>query len=129
MLELEFLQEYVATMKPFAQALDILQSELNCFMGFLLPTLYQLIHKLEKVQLGLKYCSSMAKALIDGIKKRFHSMLNDEELIGAAILLPQFKTDWTFNKAVIDKGMFSLFFGVSNTVCIIIISSFCFITT
>ena len=103
-------------MKPFAQALDILQSELNCFMGFLLPTLYQLIHKLEKVQLGLKYCNSMAKALIDGIKKRFLSMLNDKELIGAAILLPQFKTDWTSDKAVIDKGMFSfLFFLVTAT--------------
>ena len=57
----------------------------------------------------------MAKSLIDGIKKRFHSMLNDEELIGPAILLPQFKTDWTFDKAVIDKGMFSLFFLVSAT--------------
>ena len=103
-VEIEFLQEYCKTMKPLSRALDILQSEKSCFMGFLLPTLYELCNKLEKVQLMLNYCGPLASAILHGIHVRFESMMTNSELIAAAILIPQFKTQWTSKRDAIEKG-------------------------
>ena len=62
----QFLAEYSTTMGPVAQATDILQAETNALMGRLLPTIGLLSHKLERVQLKLKYCQPLAEALLVG---------------------------------------------------------------
>lgn len=51
-------------MKPFAQALDILQSESGMYMGYLLPVLKTLQEKLEKVnKSGVIHCQSLITAI------------------------------------------------------------------
>ena len=102
-MEQDFLYEHANTMRPFAKAINILQSEHYSFMGFLLPTLYELLHKLEKMKHNLRYCVPLVVAISDGIRLRFENMLNDCEIIRAAILLPKFKTDWTVHGDTIPK--------------------------
>ena len=91
-------------MKPITKALGILQSEKNAYMGWLLPILYELLSKMEKVKQSTPYCKVLSSAIIDGIKTRFGSMMEDEKLIAAAILIPKFKTDWTTRSVIIEKG-------------------------
>ena len=103
-MEIEFFQEFGKTMKPLSKALDILQSEKTCFKGYLLPTLYEPSIKLEKIQPMLHYCGPLATARINEIHVRFENMLNDKEIISAAILIPHFKTEWTSERDAIEKG-------------------------
>ena len=91
-------------MKPLSKALGILQSEKTCFKGYLLPTLYKMRIKFEKIQPMLYCCGPMVTAIINGIHLRFENMLNDKELIAAAILIPHFKTEWTSKRDAIEKG-------------------------
>ncbi|XP_074873107.1 uncharacterized protein LOC142024786 [Carettochelys insculpta] len=103
--ELAFLSEYAMVMGPVEKALNILQAETSTQMGWLLPTLYQLDSKLERLKVSSKFCKPLVEALQCGIKKRFGEMFEDPELIAAAILLPKFKTAWTKDDAVIRKGL------------------------
>ena len=102
-VEIEFLQKLCKTMKPLSKALDILQSEKTSFIEYLLPTLYEMCFKLEKIQPMLHYCSPLVTALINGIHVRFENMHN-KEIIAAAILIPHFKTEWTSERDAIEKG-------------------------
>ncbi|XP_060776458.1 uncharacterized protein LOC132885944 [Neoarius graeffei] len=103
--ELAFLTEYAAVMSPVAQATNILQAETNAQMGWLLPTIHLLMVKLDKVKLQLKYCRPLVDALQSGIQNRFGHMFRDAELVGAAILLPKFRTTWTKDDATIKMGI------------------------
>lgn len=85
-----------------ARALDILQAENNVYMGWLLPTLYELLVRLGR--LSLTYCTPLVPAAKSGIMECFGHMLQDAELISAALLLPKFKTIWTKDNDVIQKG-------------------------
>jgi hypothetical protein len=62
-------------MQPVAQALDVLQSDADCYMGILLPTLLALKKKLNatKNELKLKSMISLVNALLGGIHRRFGS--------------------------------------------------------
>ncbi|XP_046698628.1 uncharacterized protein LOC124381234 [Silurus meridionalis] len=90
--ELAFLSEYAAVMTP---ATNILQAETNIQMGWLLPTVKLLKIKLNRIKLRLKYCKPIVDALQVGIDDRFGPMIEDPELVAAAILLPKLKTNWT----------------------------------
>lgn len=104
-LELTFLMEYIAVMKPLAQALNILQSESNMFMGYLLPTICILRQKLMAKQATATICKPLISALMNGIDERFHCLFGDSEAIAAAILHPKFRTSWTDNQETIQKGL------------------------
>ena len=51
-MEIEYLKEYHSTMKPFALALNILQSDERSFMGYPLSTIYEVIAELGKIKIG-----------------------------------------------------------------------------
>jgi len=85
-------------------ALNILQSETNTQMGWLLPTIYLLDSKLKKMEASVKVCLPLIHALQRGLQKRFGEFMEDPELISAAILLPKFKTSWTDKAHIIKAG-------------------------
>ncbi|KAJ8405309.1 hypothetical protein AAFF_G00323000 [Aldrovandia affinis] len=93
-------------MKPLVRALNILQSETNTHMGWLLPTIYQLEVKLKRMATAnnVKVCLPLVQAIQQGIQKRFGEMMQDPELIATSILLPKFKTSWTDNADIIQRG-------------------------
>ncbi|XP_039513041.1 uncharacterized protein LOC120468591 [Pimephales promelas] len=103
--ELAFLTEYVATMSPIAKALNIMQTEVNVHMGWLVPTITLLSVKLDRLLTSSKFCEPLIFALQEGIQQRFGPMLLDPELIAAAILLPKFRTSWTSNEDLLKLGM------------------------
>ncbi|GAA6106507.1 uncharacterized protein LOC117594121 isoform X1 [Tachysurus ichikawai] len=89
-------------MKPVTSALTVLQSENNTHMGCMLPTVFQLREKLQRMEATSKLCLPLLQALQEGLEKRFGEMMKDSELIAAAILLPKFKTSWTFDTQIIE---------------------------
>ncbi|GAA6065117.1 uncharacterized protein LOC120484120, partial [Tachysurus ichikawai] len=103
--EIAFLAEYVAVMKLVTSALTILQSENNTHMGRMLPTVFQLRAKLQRMETTSKLCLPLQQALQEGLDKRFGEMMKDPELIAAAILLPRFKTSWTSDTQIIETGL------------------------
>lgn len=103
-VEISFLEEYAKTMGPLAKALNILQSETDVQMGWLLPTLMLLIAKLNKIRSGCRYCKPLVDAVQEGLQRRFADMLVEPEFIAAAILVPKFKTSWTSDENLIKLG-------------------------
>lgn len=102
--ELAFLSEFAVVMTPVSQATNILQTETNVQMGWLLPTIKLLKYKLDRVKLSLRYCKPLIDALQAGIEDRFGPMMEDPELVAAAILLPKFRTNWTQEDETIKMG-------------------------
>ncbi|KAJ8378407.1 hypothetical protein AAFF_G00242950 [Aldrovandia affinis] len=72
-------------------------------MGWLLPTLTQLKTKLDRIKPSLKFSKPLVDAIQLGLKNRFSEILEDPELIAAAILLPKFKMSWTKDEAILKK--------------------------
>ncbi len=105
--ELEFFEDYIKVMGPFAHTLDLLQSEEKGFMGYLLPSLYGLRSKLVNCQDKLIYCQPLAKALVAGIDKRFGAMMTDPKLLAASLIHPHFKSDWLIPNDLIAVGILS----------------------
>jgi hypothetical protein len=103
--ELAFLTEYVAVMKPVAQALNIMQAEKNMFLGYLLPTITVLRDKLVSKRASVTMCAPLVSALIDGTDNRFAEAFDDAVVAAAAVLLhAKFKTRWTTNAIIIQKA-------------------------
>ncbi|MCI4377133.1 hypothetical protein PGIGA_G00200140, partial [Pangasianodon gigas] len=94
---------------PVSMALNILQSETNTQMGWLLPTIYLLDSKLKKMEASVKVCLPLINALQQGLQKRFGEFMEDPEFISAAILL-KFKTSWTDKAHIIKAGKMFLIF-------------------
>lgn len=92
-------------MAPVAKAINILQGEANVHMGWLVPTLNIMVSKLKRAKISMKLCKSLVDAILAGVNKRFGDMLNDPELIVAAILLPKFKTYWTTDAAILKLSL------------------------
>ena len=103
-VEIAFLEEYARTMGPLAKALNILQSEADVQMGWLLPILTLLITKLDKIRINCRYCKPLVDAVQEGLQRRFADMLLEPEFIAAAILVPKFKTSWTSEENVVKLG-------------------------
>lgn len=62
--ERNFLKEYVAVMEPIATYLDLLQGEVNCFLGLVLPSITMLNKLLNAVAVEI------TKDLRDGLLKK-----------------------------------------------------------
>ena len=70
--EIEFLEEYVIVLRPLAAAIDILQGENNCYLGYLLPTLLIVKKSMRALINGsLVHAQSLASAIILGLQQRF----------------------------------------------------------
>lgn len=97
-VELEFIKEYVNTMKPIAKAIDLLQGEQNCFLGLVIPVIKQIKESLNNLT-SFIYCEPLKEAIIDGINKRFGYILNwnndqSKSYILATVSHPKFKLKW-----------------------------------
>lgn len=92
--EIVFLKEYCSVMQPLACALDILQAETKCFIGYLLPTLTSLRTKLLGIKPTLKLAIPLADAVLAGLNKRFQDYDTRHDLILASVTLPQFRMRW-----------------------------------
>ncbi len=110
--EIVFLTEYCTVRIAVVKALNILQSETNTHMGWLLPVDFQLQAKLSRLETYSKMCLPLIRAVQDGVQKRFGGMMQDPELIAAAVLLPKFKTTWTERTDIIEAGMILIFYLV-----------------
>ena len=78
-------------MQPLAQALDILQAEDKAYMGYLLPVLYMLQDKLRMKRDEMVTCAQLIDALQAGIIRRFSAVMQEPEMVAAAILHPKFQ--------------------------------------
>ena len=94
MNEIGFINEYCNAMQPLACALDILQGETNCFIGYLLPTLASLEMKLKPLRPNLKAAAPLVDAILSGVTKRFAGYPDRPELFLASVTLPQFRLGW-----------------------------------
>lgn len=94
--EKEFISEYVRVMEPFSQALDLLQDEETMSIGCVIPTIKLLIEKIEDFSKDhtIIHCSPLVSAVLDGLKSRFHRLMNENHLIIASISDPMFKLIW-----------------------------------
>ena len=87
-----FLKEYASTLKPLATAIDILQGDKNCYMGYVLPTIQSLIVNVQNTPSSV--AMALKKAIIEGLHSRFDSYFTDEEFILATLSHPKFKLSW-----------------------------------
>ena len=90
--DIAFLREYVMVMAPVAAALDILQGEQQCALGYVLPTISTSKKKLNCAD--IKCTASLRDSLLQGIQKRFRAYFADKEFLVAAVTHPRFKLSW-----------------------------------
>lgn len=96
--ELAYLKEYAELTSPIANGIDRLQGDKNTFFGDLLPTLFSVKAKLERLK-GLKILGKAAELLLNSLvgqrfKKEFKLDENAKMAICAAISHPQYKSRW-----------------------------------
>jgi len=96
--EWSFLVEYIKVMEPLTIALDKLQAEKSCYLGYVAPTIITIRHKLME-QNHLVYCASLSKAIIKGLEKRYSFIFDlkgpkSKPYILATVSHPKFKMGW-----------------------------------
>ena len=96
--EFKVLEEYVSVMTPVANALDVLQGEKGKTIttGHLLPAIVVIRRTLNiLIESGLlDHSEDLARAILEGIKKRFDDFYKDADILLAAAIHPKFKLDW-----------------------------------
>ena len=85
----KFLEEYIQVYHYFANVLDLLQGESNCYVGSLLPLLSGLSAKLNEESQNVEICAPLAQALISGINKRFYNEFSNDQLYIASTVHPR----------------------------------------
>lgn len=91
-------------MEPIAISLDIFQGEKNCFLGVVLPTLFIMSDKIEKIS-HLKHCQHLKDTILNNFKIRFSYIIDLEKesskiFIISAISHPKFKLSWIPNEYI-----------------------------
>jgi len=81
-------------MQPLAVALDMLQVENKCYIGFLLLTLTSLECKLRALKPSVKLTVPLIDAILSDLDTRFAGYSDRSELIIASVTLPQFRLRW-----------------------------------
>ena len=94
--EMSYIKEYCKVSAPVAIALDYLQGEQHAYFGTLLPTIVAAKKKLDAMikatgEHQLKHCKGYAKALLEGLNKRFKNLENDEQCLLASAFHPKFR--------------------------------------
>ena len=98
-IEMEFLREYDMVMSPLAATLDVLQGDISCFYGMLLPKLTLLRNKVAAARNSeLVHAKPLAMAIHEGLTSRYADYFSFDPTVSGAILaavsLPQFKLRW-----------------------------------
>jgi hypothetical protein len=94
--DMNFLISYLAVMKPVERAMKLLESETDCYLGTMIPTILSLEKKLQRNNdLSMK---PLVTALLAGLKKRFGAILNDNDYKIATVLHPKFKLNFFPNE-------------------------------
>lgn len=95
------IDEYLKVLRPVANSLDKLQGEKNAGMGYVLPTLVAMKHRISMLD-GRSSLLEMKRAMLEVIRKRFDPMMKiateNRELLVAAISQPRFKTAFIENE-------------------------------
>lgn len=96
--EWNFLVEYIKVMEPLIIALDKLQGEKSCYLGYVTPTIITLRHILIE-QNHLVCCASLSSTIIHGLENRYSFLFNlkdpkSKPYILAAVNHPKFKMHW-----------------------------------
>jgi hypothetical protein len=94
--EMSYIKEYCKVSEPVAIALDYLQGEQHAYFGTLLPTIIVTKKKLDAMINArgvhqLKHCKGYAKALLEGLNKRFKHLESDEQCLLASAFHPKFR--------------------------------------
>ena len=94
--EMSYIKEYCKVSKPVAVALDYLQGEKHAYFGSLLPTIFVTKKRLDEMINAsgvdqLKHCKGYAKALREGLNKRFNHLESDEQCLLASAFHPKFR--------------------------------------
>lgn len=92
--ETAFLKEYTAVLKPLAYAIDLLQGEKNCFLGFIIPTIIGLKAKLTEKISQVQFSANIISTLIKSIDTRFKEVLDSHDARMAASTIPKFRPWW-----------------------------------
>lgn len=98
--EINFLEEYVLVLGSLATAIDILQGENQCYLGYLLPTILEVKNTLHTLTVSgsLVYAQPLAHVIMNGLQERFGFLLSLEDTarnhILASMTLPYFKLRW-----------------------------------
>jgi len=83
---------------PIAKSLDFLQNEDICYLGYVIPTLFQIKNTLNSLS-HLIYCTPLKNAILDGIHTRYKDILDlnnskSKPYILATISHSKFKLRW-----------------------------------
>jgi len=111
--EWNFLEEYIKVMQPLTTALDKLQGEKSCYLGYVAPTIIA-IRRILLNQSHLTYCKPLSLSIIKGLEKRYSFIfdLNDPKskpYILSSVTLPKFKLSWVPSQfSDICKNLFLL---------------------
>ncbi len=91
--EMNYIKEYCKVSESVAVALDMLQDEAQAYFGTLLPTIIVAKQKLEEListRGVLQQCKDYAKALLEGLNKRFKHLESDKKCLLASAFHPDF---------------------------------------
>lgn len=95
------LVEYLRTMGPIARALNVLQGEINCSQGFILPVIISMNHHITQLDNSTNTARDFKATMLKIINKRLGNYLkfSDEnnDLILAAVTIPAFKANFIEN--------------------------------
>lgn len=69
-LKIEFVEEFKRVCSPLVAALDLSQGEKYCYLVNLMPAVLQVYKSTAVLKSSLKYCKSIASAIIEGQKKK-----------------------------------------------------------
>ena len=103
-LDYEFLAELIATMKPVAVTLDLLQAgDEKSALGYLIPRIYELNHQItmELPKKPLVYCKPLVASLSKQLQRRYGGLIDVDledktvqNCVLATVSHPKFKLQW-----------------------------------